>query len=65
MLLHFCEEHVNMIAAVLLPVLKNGFTLVKEQQSVMDLCFPAATPKRQVYLGICKTPYKPETQNSL
>ena len=41
MLLHFCEEHVDMVAAVLLPVLKNGLTLIKEQQSIMDLGLPA------------------------
>ena len=41
MLLHFCEEHVDVVAAVLLPVLKDGLALIKEQQSIVDLCLPA------------------------
>ena len=41
MLLHLCQQHVNMVAAVLLPVLKNGFTLVKKQQCIMDFGLPA------------------------
>ncbi len=41
MLLHFCEEHVDVVAAVLLSVLKDGLTLIKEQQSIMDLGLPA------------------------
>ena len=41
MLFHLCQKHVDMVAAVLLSVLKNGFTLIKEQQSIVNLCFPA------------------------
>ena len=41
MLLHLCQQHVDMVAAVLLPVLKDGFTLVKEQQCIMDFGLPA------------------------
>ena len=41
MLLHFCEEHVDVVAAMLLPVFKDGLALIKEQQSIMDLCLPA------------------------
>ncbi len=41
MLLHFCEEHVDVVAAMLLPVFKDGLALIKEQQSVVDLCLPA------------------------
>ena len=41
MLLNFCQEHVDMVAAMLLPVFENCFTLIKEQQSIMYLCFPA------------------------
>ena len=41
MLLHLCQQHVDMVAAVLLPVLKDGFTLIKEQQRIMDFGLPA------------------------
>lgn len=42
MFLYLRQQHVDMVAAVLLPVLKNGFTLVKEQQCVMNLGLPAS-----------------------
>ena len=43
MLLNFRQEQVDMMAAMLLPVFKDGFTLIKEQQSIMNLGFPAHT----------------------
>ena len=41
MLLNFCQQQIDMVAAVLLPILKDGFTLIKEQQSIMNFCLPA------------------------
>ena len=45
MLLNFREEHVDVVATMLLPVLKDGFTFIKEQQSIMDLRFPTGSAK--------------------
>lgn len=53
MLLHFCEEHVDVVAAVLLPVLKDGLTLIKEQQSIMDLGLPAY-PSNMLCADLCQ-----------
>ena len=53
MLLHFCEEHVDVVAAVLLPVLKDGLTLIKEQQSIMNLGLPAC-PGNMLLADLCQ-----------
>lgn len=41
MFLHLSQQHVDVVAAVLLSVLKDGFTLVEEQQRIMNLGLPA------------------------
>lgn len=47
MLLNFREEHVDVVATVLFPVLKDGFTFIKEQQGIMDLRFPTGSARLQ------------------
>ena len=44
MLLNLCQQQIDMVAAVLFPILKDGFTLIKEQQGIMNLCLPADSP---------------------
>ena len=41
MFLHLRQQLVYVVAAVLLPVLKNGFALIKEEQRIMNLGLPA------------------------
>lgn len=43
-LLHLSQQQVDMMAAMLLPVLKDSFALIKEQQCIMNLSLPAGTP---------------------
>lgn len=46
MFLYLRQQHVDVLAAVLLPVLKDGFTLVKEQQCIMYLGLPASVSRQ-------------------
>ena len=46
MFLHLSQQHVDMVAAVLLPVLKDGFTLVKKEQGIMNFGLPAKDPSK-------------------